>query len=139
MTGIGLSTATATLFEAPPPGAGLLAVTALVELPAMSEAGSAAFISVPLTNVVVSAIPFQAIAVFETNPVPVISRVVAAAPAVRLAGLTAVIAGAGLFTLNATAAEVPPAGAGLTAMIDEAIPTAKSDAGRAALTSVPLT
>jgi hypothetical protein len=102
ITAVGLLTLKPTAAEAPPPGAGFAAVTALTELPPRLAAGKAAITSVPLTKVVANADPFQPMVDEETNPLPVISRVVAPAPAVMLDGEMALIAGTGLFTSNAT-------------------------------------
>lgn len=57
--GTGLLTVNVAGGELPPPGAGLLTVTLKVPAAAISEAGTEAVSSVPLTNVVVRAAPFQ--------------------------------------------------------------------------------
>jgi hypothetical protein len=49
------------------------------------------------------------------------------------------IEGAGLLTVNVTAVEVPPPGEGVKTVIDNRAPTAKSDAGIAAVSCVLLT
>ena len=85
----------------------------LCELPVKSAAGSIAFISVVLTNVVVSATPFQTIAVEGRNPIPVRSSTVSTDPASRLAGLILLIAGAELFTAKSTAGGYAASGGGL--------------------------
>ena len=84
----------------------------LAELPLKSAAGTVVFNSVTPTNVVVSAIPFQASTDPCTKPDPMTSRSVSLAPATTLFGLMLLIAGIGLFTEKSTAADVPPPGGG---------------------------
>jgi hypothetical protein len=84
------------------------------ELATTSVAGSVALTSVALTNVVVSATPFQATTVDGRNPEPAMSNTVSAAPATRLAGAILAIAGTELFTAKSTWDEEPPPGAELT-------------------------
>jgi hypothetical protein len=77
--------------------------------------------------------PFQKATDEGKKPVPVMTSEVVGEPASTVAGVTAVIAGAGLSTLKLTAAELPPAGAGLLAMIEAIAAEAKSAAGTAAV------
>jgi hypothetical protein len=70
----------------PPPGSGLIAVTCTVPAAAMSEEVIAAVICVPLTRVVVRALPFQFTVVFALKFVPVAFSVSAVPPAVALVG-----------------------------------------------------
>lgn len=84
----------------------------MTELPATSAAGAVAFSSDALTNVVASVVPFHAMTEVATKLVPVTSSAVFPEPTTTLAGLMAVIAGAGLSTENATGTEIPPPGAG---------------------------
>ncbi len=67
---------------------------------------------VALTNVVVSAAPFQLSTVALTKFVPVAVSVNVAPPALALAGDRAVIVGTGSLIGNAQAPEVPPPGVG---------------------------
>lgn len=59
ITATGLFTLNVAAGEVPPPGAGFCTAIKLAELPVRSAEGSAAFSSVALTNVVVSAAPFH--------------------------------------------------------------------------------
>ena len=70
-------------------------------LPAASKvAGTAACSSVALTNVTVTAVPFQNADVVGRKFVPTMSSEVSALPAGRLAGEIEVITGKGITTLN---------------------------------------
>ena len=136
ITAAGLLTLKPTAAEVPPAGAGLAAASTPAELPAVSATGKVAVTSVPLTNVVFNTAPFQSIPDEGTNPVPVISRVVAPAPAVMLVGEMDLMAGTGLFTVNVSDAEIPPPGAGFAAVICDVAPLARSAAGSDACISV---
>jgi hypothetical protein len=81
--------------EAPPPGAGLVTVTASVPVEAMLEAGIAAVSCVELTSVVVGAAPPKLTVEDATKFVPVIVSVKAAPPASALFGEIAVTVGVG--------------------------------------------
>lgn len=136
MTGTGLFTVNVTAAEVPPPGAGFCTAIRLAELPVRSAAGSVAFASVALTNVVVSAAPFQAITEDGTNPNPLMSSTVSPDPASALAGLILVIAANGLFTEKSTAEDVPPPGDGLTTVNFAIVAFARLPAGSVALNVV---
>lgn len=112
--GVGLLTLKIKAADVPPPGAGFCIVIWLAELPLRSAAGTVAFRSVVLTNVVVNAVPFHATTDPATNPDPVTSSGVSLAPATILLGLTLVTAGVGLFTEKSTTADGPPPGEGFT-------------------------
>jgi len=84
-----------TAFEVPPPGAGLLTVTAAVPTMAMAAAGMAAVNCVALTNVVLRAVPPKLTTEAATKFVPLIISVKAALPAVALVGEIVVIVGGG--------------------------------------------
>lgn len=112
--GIGLFTLKVRTADVPPPGVGLCIVIWLAELPLRSAAGTVAFSSVVLINVVVNDVPFHASTDADTKPDPTTSSGVSLAPATTLLGLTFVTAGAGLFTEKSTAADVPPPGGGFT-------------------------
>ncbi len=80
--------------EVPPPGAGLVTVTASVAVEAMLEAGMAAVSCVELTNVVAGAAPPKLTIEAATKFVPLIVSVKAAPPATVLFGEMVVIVGA---------------------------------------------
>jgi hypothetical protein len=82
-------------FEVPPPGAGLVTVTAGVPVEAMLAAGMAAVICVEFTNVVASAAPPKLTIEAATKLVPLIVSVKAAPPATALFGEIVVICGVG--------------------------------------------
>jgi hypothetical protein len=125
ITAAGLFTSNVAAAEVPPPGAGFCTAIRLAELPVRSAAGRAAFSSVALTNVVVSATPFQVITVDGTNPEPLTSSRVLPDPASTLAGLILLIAGCGLFTEKSAAGDVPPPGDGFTTVNFAIVPFAR--------------
>lgn len=84
-----------TELDGPPPGAGLVTLTAIVPADATLEAGMAAVSCVELTNVVVGAAPPKVAIEPATKFVPLIVSVKAAPPATALFGEIVVIAGAG--------------------------------------------
>jgi hypothetical protein len=79
--------------EVPPPGAGLVTVTAVVPVEAMLVAGMAAVSCVELMNVVAGAEPPKLTIEPATKFVPLIVSVKAAAPATALFGEILVIVG----------------------------------------------
>ena len=81
--------------EAPPPGAGLVTVTAGVPVEAMLEAGMAAVSCVELTNVVTGADPPKLTIDDATKFVPLIVSVNAAPPTTAVFGEIVVIVGMG--------------------------------------------
>jgi hypothetical protein len=86
-----------TVFEVPPPGAGLVTVTAAVPAEVIAAAGMAAVNRVELTNVVVRAPPAKLTTEAETKFVPLtVSVKPAALPATALVGEIAPIMGTGL-------------------------------------------
>jgi hypothetical protein len=92
-----LGTSKFTVFEVPPPGAGLFTVTAAVPAEAMVAAGIAAVSCVEPTNVVVRAVPAKLTTEAETKFVPLtVSVKPAALPATALVGEITVIVGTGL-------------------------------------------
>jgi hypothetical protein len=115
--GAGLLMAKVTAPEVPPPGVGFETVTLVVPVLDISVAGTCAVICVALTNVVVSAVPFQLTVAPETNPVPVAVSVKAAPPTVVLVGETDVNVGTALLMPNVVVPEVPPPGVGLVTAI----------------------
>ena len=86
-----------TAFEVPPPGAGLVTVTASVPLEATPVAGMAAVSCVVLTNVVALAVPPKLTTEVVTKFVPLTVSINPALPAAILFGEIALIAGEGLF------------------------------------------
>jgi hypothetical protein len=86
--------------EVPPPGAGLVTVTAGVPVEAMLAAGMAAVNCVELTNVVAGADPPKLTIEPAAKLPPLIVSVKAAPPAIALFGEIVVIAGVGLDSLD---------------------------------------
>jgi hypothetical protein len=84
-----------TAFEVPPPGAGLVTVTAIVPAEAMLAAGMAAVNCVEVMNVVAGAEPPKLTIEPATKFVPLIVSVKAAPPATALFGEIVVIVGVG--------------------------------------------
>jgi hypothetical protein len=115
--GTGLLMAKITAPEVPPPGVGLETVTLAVPVLEISPAGTCAVTCVVLTNVVVSAVPFQFTAAPVTKPVPVAVNVKAAPPTVVLVGDSDVSVGTALLMPNVVVPEVPPPGVGLVTVI----------------------
>jgi hypothetical protein len=104
---VSLLIAKLTISEVPPPGAGLVTITAAVPAEAMAAAGMAAVSCVELTNVVTGAVTPKLIVETATKLVPLIVSVKPAAlPATALVGEIAVIVGTGL--PPAPVAAVPP-------------------------------
>src|SRR6267142_519117 len=108
--GAGLFTVNVCAFDVPPPGAGLKTVTAAVPAPAMSPGSIAAVSREADRKVVGRSPPFQRTVDVGTKPVPVTVSVNPGPPADAADGLKPVTVGAGLFTLNVCAFEVPPPG-----------------------------
>jgi hypothetical protein len=110
VVGTGLLMVNVTAFDVPPPGAGFTTVTDAVPALAIRAAGTVAVSCVALTNVVVSAVPFQFTVEPETNLVPFTVNVNCAPPAVAEVGLIDVIVGTGLLmVMTSVAVPVPPA------------------------------
>jgi hypothetical protein len=86
--------------EVPPPGAGLVTVTAGVPVEAMLAAGMAAVNCMELTNVVAGADPPKLTIEPATKFVPLIVSVKAALPASVLFGEIEAIVGAGIDPLD---------------------------------------
>src|SRR5207237_5724910 len=114
-------------------------VTEAVPVAAMSAAGIAAVSCVALTKVVVRAAPFHCTVAPFTKPLPVSVSVKPAPPTIALAGDSDVSVGAGLFTANVCAADVPPPGAGVITVTCGVPAVAMSAAGIAAVSLVALT
>jgi hypothetical protein len=102
-----LGTSKFTVFEVPPPGAGLVTVTAAVPAEAMAVARMAAVNCAELTNVVVRAVPAKLTTEAETKFVPLtVSVKPDALPATALVGEIDAIVGTGL--LPSPVEAVPP-------------------------------
>src|SRR5208283_1299535 len=86
--------------EVPPPGAGLVTVTAGVPVEAMLAAGMAAVNCMELTKVVAGADPPKLTVEAATKFVPLIVRVKAAPPATVLSGEIVVMVGVELDPLD---------------------------------------
>ena len=84
-----------TLFEVPPPGAGVTTVTGALPAVTMSLAGIAAVSCPAFTNVVVRAAPFQRTSEVPTKLLPFTVSVKPAPPAAVLVGASDVRTGTG--------------------------------------------
>jgi len=87
--------------EVPPPGAGLVTITARLPVEAMLAAGMTAVNRVELTNVVAGDDPPKLTIEAATKLVPFIVSVKAAPPAIVLFGEIVAIVGVGLDPLDA--------------------------------------
>jgi hypothetical protein len=110
ITGKGLLIVNVNAPEVPPPSAGLNTVTEAVPLLTTSPAGTDAVNWVALTNVVVSATPFQFTTELLTNPLPFTVSVNVASPAVANVGASDVATGTGLLAAitSVSTLDVPP-------------------------------
>jgi hypothetical protein len=125
--------------EVPPPGVEFTTVTVADPAEATSAAAIAAVTCVALTYVVTRLAPFHCTCDAATNPAPFTVNANAPDPAVAVAGEMPDTLGAGLFTVNVAAVEVPPPGVGLTT-VTAAVPAAATSAARmAAVSCVALT
>ena len=104
--------------EVPPPGAGFTAVRERFPVADTSAAVRVTFTWVALVKVVVRALPFTSITVEGVKPVPETAITGEEVPTTSVAGLTEVIAGVGFEATiaNEAGVEVPPPGAGFTAV-----------------------
>src|SRR5215471_2848535 len=129
------------MLDGPPPGLGLLTVTAAVPAEATSLAGIAAVICVALTNVVGSVLPLNLTTEVETKFVPLTVSVNAAPPGEceLPPAFTVVMAGTALLTVKFDGAEAPPPGLGLVITTGNVPPVAISAAVTAMVTCVELT
>lgn len=110
-------TANVTIFDVPPPGAGLTTCTWLTPADARSPAVSKAAKLVEFTKVVVRAAPLIVTVELRTKPTPVNAIVAAALPALAEAGLNEVRLGVWFFTDSGKLLDDPPFGAGFTTAI----------------------
>ncbi len=118
--------------EEPPLGAGFVATTVASDAVARFAAGNVVVTWVALKKLVLSATPFQVIAVDGTNPLPFTVTGRSGEPTFALAGLKLVMAGTGLFTVKVIAPDVPPPGVGFSTVSFAATPLVKSEAGMVA-------
>src|SRR5882672_2908569 len=123
----------------PPPGVGFVTVTLADPTVVISLDEIVAVSWVAFTNVVALAVPLNLTTEAGTNPVPVTVSVKPAPPAVAPLGLSEVIAGAGLFTVNDEFPEAPPPGVGFVTMTLKLPAVAMSAGTIAAVTCVALT
>jgi len=112
IVGAGLFTASVTVFDDPPPGAGLVTITGNVPTAAISATVTGTVTCVALMNVVVRTVPLKLATEVGTKFVPLTVSVNAAPPTVALAGDRVVTVGTGLFIVNDCAVVVPPPGVG---------------------------
>src|SRR5881227_1485368 len=108
--GAGLLMVNVPAFELPPPGAGLFTTICPEPPSARSAAVRATCNCVELANVVTRSLWFHCAFEVGTKPVPVTVTLRPARPAVTVFCESEEITGAGLFTGNAAAVEVPPPG-----------------------------
>jgi hypothetical protein len=95
---------------------------------------------VALTNVVTRALPCHSTTELLTKFVPFTVRVSAPVPALTVLGDMDVVVGTGLFTVNVTAVDVPPPGAGFVTVTPGVLPgVATSPARINAVNCVALT
>jgi hypothetical protein len=100
VVGAGFRMVNVSLFEVPPPGAGVITVTAAVPAVATSELRMVAVSVVLETNIVARGLPFQSTVDDEINPVPVSVSVKPGFPAIVEVGEIAERVGAGLAELK---------------------------------------
>src|SRR5579863_10167830 len=108
--GTGLLMENVLAFEVPPPGVGFITVTLAVPAVLIALAGTLAWSTVPLTNVVVSWPPFQLTFDFETKLPPLTVSVKEGPPAKPVFGESEPILGTGLLTVKVRPLELPPPG-----------------------------
>ena len=139
MEGTGLLTVNVTAAEVPPPGAGVKTVMDNKAPTARSDAGIAAVNCVAFTKLVDRFDPLTRTTDPATKLPPLTVSVNPELPAIALAGEMLPRDGTGLATVSVSADEVPPPGAGFTAVTDKLPALATSDAAIAAVSCVPLT
>src|ERR1700730_368521 len=105
----------------------------------MSMGGTVAVNRVLLTNFVTRLVPFHFTTDFETKFDPFTVSINPTPPAVAEDGESDVVDGTGLLTVNVSAAEVPPPGAGLVTVTFAVPVAAMFAAGTDAVILVPLT
>jgi hypothetical protein len=140
--GCGLFTVNVTALDGPPPGAGLVTVTAGVPAVTTSPAKIAAVTCVALTNVVTRGVPPKFTTDVIRKLVPFTVNVNAPEPAITFVGESVVTVGTGFgaaLILKFTEFDVPPPGVGLVTVI-AGVPTLVTSVERiAAVNCVALT
>ena len=122
--------------DVPPPGLRFTTVIDAVPAVATRDAGTVAVSCVEETKVVARGAPFQFTVEVETNLVPFTVKVKSALPAVLQVGLIDVVVGTGLLIVNVTEFDVPPAGGGLTTVMDAVPAVATLAAGTIAVSLI---
>ena len=122
--------------DVPPPGLGFTTVIDAVPAVATRGAGTVAVSCVEETKLVARGAPFQFTVEVETNLVPFTVKVKSAFPAAIQVGLIEVVVGTGLLIVNGTEFDVPPAGGGLTTVMDAVPPVATFAAGTIAVSLI---
>ena len=125
--------------DVPPPGPELTTVVTAVPVTARSAAVAVKVNWLALKKVVARFTPFHCRTDPATNPLPVTVTGNAADPVAAENGVSAPIAGAGLFTVNVAVEEIPPPGAGFATVTAMAPPLAMSAAEMSAVSCVALT
>ena len=134
IVGTGLLIGNAVAPEVPPPGAGLVTVMLTDPVAVISLAGTWAVIVVPLTKLVVSAVPFHLTIELARKLVPFRFKVKVAPPTSALVGESEVTVGIGLLIGSITTPDAPPPGVELvTVMLTDPV-FVRSPAGTAAVT-----
>jgi len=123
-------------FDVPPPGLGFTTVIDAVPAVATRGAGTVAVSCVEEIKLVVSAVPFQFTAEVATKLLPFTVKVKSALPTVVQVGLIDVVVGTGLLIVNVTEFDVPPAGGGLTTVMDAVPAVATFAAGTIAVSLI---
>ena len=119
--------------DVPPPGAGLNTVMLRWPMVRMSVSEICAVSCVELTKVVGRGEPSTCTTDPLMNPDPLTVRVKLGPNTTTVDGEMLEIEGTGLLTVNVSGDEAPPPGAGVKTVIDNKAPTARSDAGMAAV------
>jgi len=122
--------------DVPPPGLGLTTVIDAVPAVATRDAGTVAASWVEETKLVARGAPFQFTVEVETKLVPFTVKMKSALPAAIQVGLIEVVVGTGLLIVNVTEFDVPPAGGGLTTVMDAVPAVATFAAGTMAVSLI---
>ena len=131
-------TANITIFDVPPPGAGVTTCTWLMPADDRSPAVSKASKFVEFTKVVVRAATLIVTTELGTKPTPVNAIVVAALPAFAETGLNEVRLGVWFLTESGKLLDDPPFGGGFTTVISNVPDVVKSAANIEACSEVEL-
>ena len=137
--GAAFSTATEVAALVPPPGAGFRSVSACAPLSRSSAASTVALSAVALTRVAVRTAPSQSTSVPAMRPAAWIDSAVVTPPTSSVAGVTALIVGAGFTTVSDNGALAPPPGAGFVTTSDRVPVAVRLDAGTVTRSCVGVT